>query len=420
MADQSRTPAAPRHGKPSLFVIFTTVFMDLVGFGMILPLIAIYGKDLGAGGWKLAILGASYSLMQFFFAPFWGRLSDRAGRRPILLMSLTGSTLSYLGFGLATLAHSYWFLLFTRAFQGVFAANISTAQAYVSDITTRENRAKGMGMIGAAFGLGFILGPFLGGVAEFISLAAPGFLAGAICGANALLAAWRLPESLPAEARERNRAGQGPFSYDPLNLQRIRKAAEHPYLPLLLAIIFLQIFAFSNLEQVFALFFQQKFHFDLVQAGAKTGYVLAWVGLLGALFQGGLIRKIVPRFGERRLLMAGLFLFALTAAVLPFGPTYGSYFLIFIPMALGRSFIDPNTSSLVSKSVDASETGSALGLSQGLSSLARAFGPFVGLMAFQAHPDLPFFIAAAVCLLVFLLSIRLFRRTRGLGLDVAN
>jgi multidrug resistance protein len=394
--------------KSPLFIIFSTVFMDLVGFGMIISLLGLYGKHLGASGPQLGLLGASYSLMQFFFAPLWGRLSDRHGRRPILLMSLCGSTLAYLGFAGATLMQSYALLLATRAFQGIFAANISAAQAYIADITPVEKRAQGMGLIGAAFGIGFILGPALGGIAaKRIGLAAPGFLAAAICGVNFALAWVRLPESLALEIQKKNQA-LAPRSYDPLNFRALRRSLSHPFLWLLLSIFFLQTFAFSNVEQTFALLFQSKFGWPVEDAGERTGIVLAWVGFLGALVQGGLIRKLVPRFGESRLLMAGLALFAVTIGTLPFGPSYRSYFVLMLPLAFGRGMIDPSISSLISRSAPAAEQGETFGISQGLSSLARALGPFCGLLSFQVHPYLPFLIAAWIVLGVLGLSIWFF------------
>src|SRR3954447_4701824 len=189
--------------KPSLLVIFLTVFIDLIGFGIVLPLLPIYSRNFGASGLMIGVIMASFSLMQFFFAPLWGRLSDRIGRRPVLLISLAGSTLSYLIFGLAP---NYSWLLIARAFGGVFAANISTAQAYIADVTTPADRAKGMGLIGAAFGIGFTLGPPLGGIASAqLGLGAPGFIAAGICGLNFLLAIFRLPESLPVSSRSKRK-----------------------------------------------------------------------------------------------------------------------------------------------------------------------------------------------------------------------
>jgi MFS family permease len=409
---------ADSKAKSPLILIFTTVFMDLVGFGMIIPLQAVFGRSMGANGWVLGLLGAAYPLAQFFCAPLWGQLSDRHGRRPILLMSLSGSTLSYLGFAAATFFHSLPLLILTRAFQGAFAANISAAQAYIADVTPPEKRAGGMALIGAAFGIGFILGPVLGGVSlKYISPLAPGLIAAAICGLNLLGTFIRLPESLSKEIQENNRAL--PFrAYDPLNTGQLRKAWAHPYLGLLLTMSFLQVCAFGAMEQVFALFFKVHLSLSDEDAGLKTGYVLAFVGIISAVIQGGFIRRIVPKVGERRMLIFGLGLFSLALFLMPYGPSYQSYFLILLPLAVGRSFIDPCTSALISKAATASEQGRTFGTYQGLSSLARFVGPFTGLWVFEAHHALPFQLAALLCTFVFGLSLILFQRTQGMeGVD---
>jgi MFS family permease len=409
--------AEPKSKSP-LILIFTTVFMDLVGFGMIIPLQAVFGQKMGASGWILGALGAAYPLAQFFFAPFWGQFSDRHGRRPILLMSLSGSTLAYLGFAAATYFGSLPLLIVTRAFQGAFAANISAAQAYIADVTPPEKRAGGMALIGAAFGIGFILGPVLGGISlKYIGPLAPGLIAAAICGLNLLATYVRLPESLAADIQYENR--QMPFrDYDPLNVAHLKKAFAHPYLGLLLCMSFLQVVSFGAMEQVFALFFKAHLNLSAEDAGLKTGYALAYVGFIAAMIQGGLVRRVVPKFGERRLLIFGLALFATALYLMPYGPTYGSYFAILLPLAIGRSFIDPCSSALVSKAVSANEQGRTFGTFQGLSSLARFVGPFSGLWIFEAHHALPFQVAALICTFVFGLSLILFSRTRGMeGVD---
>ena len=422
-AEQFDTPAAQakRQGRSPLLIIFSTVFMDLVGFGMIIPLQAIYGNKLGANGWTLGLLGAAYPLAQFFFAPIWGQISDRYGRRPILIMSLCGSTLAYLGFAGATFYSSLAFLFVTRFFQGAFAANISAAQAYIADVTPPEKRAGGMAMIGAAFGIGFVVGPVLGGVSlKYLGPLAPGLLAAAICGANMLLATVRLPESLSKQIQLENRATKL-RNYDPANVKHLRAAIHHPYLGLLLLMSFLQVTSFGIMEQVFALFFKVHLGFSDEDAGLKTGYALAFVGVIGAIIQGGLIRKIAPRFGERRMLIFGLALFTVSIFCMPFGPTYASYFLILLPLAIGRSFIDPSASSLVSKAASASEQGRAFGTFQGLSSLARVVGPMIGLTVFGSYHSLPFLIAGCVCTCVFGLSLLLWKRTQGMpGVDSAS
>ena len=408
-------------GHSPLMIIFTTVFMDLVGFGMIIPLVPLFGEQLGASGLTLGLLGASYSIGQFFFAPIWGQVSDRYGRRPILLMSLGGSTLAYLGFAYATSVMSLPLLFLTRFLAGSFAANISTAQAYIADVTPPDKRAAGMGLIGAAFGIGFVVGPALGGISlKHLGMLAPGLVAAAICGANFLIATVRLPESLSLDIQMQNRT-QSLRRYDPLNADQLRKAFSHPYLGLLLSMSFLQVVAFGMMEHVFALFFQMRFNYSIGDAAMKTGYALAFVGVIGAIIQGGFIRRMAPKFGERRLLIAGLALFTVSIFAMPYGPTYGSYFLILLPLSVGRSLIDPSTSALVSKAATANEQGRTFGTFQGLSSLARVVGPFVGLTVFEAHHDLPFQVAGLICVVVFGLSLLLFQRTKHLkGIDSSH
>jgi DHA1 family tetracycline resistance protein-like MFS transporter len=404
--------------KSVLTVIFTTVVLDLVGFGIIIPLMGLYGQDLGANEWTLPLLGAAYSLAQFFFAPLWGQVSDRHGRRPVMLVSMSGSTLSYLGFALATYFHSLPLLMATRFLQGAFAANISAAQACIADVTPPQKRAGGMALIGISFGLGFVLGPIIGGVSlKYLGVLAPGLIASALCGLN-LMAAWvRLPETLAPDIQAANRA-QHWRSYDPLNTGELRKALRHPYLWLLLAISFLQLAAFSTMEQVFALFFKAHLNFSLEDAGLKTGYALAFVGLVAAAMQGGFTRRLAPKIGERRMLIAGLFLFAVVLFIMPFGPSYASYFLILAPLAVGRSLIDPSTSSLISQAVSAKEQGRAFGTFQGLNSLARVVGPAVGLWLFEKDINLPFFLGGALSVLVFGMSVYLWIKTKNLaGVD---
>ena len=380
--------------KSSLMVIFTTVLVDLIGFGIVIPLVGLYGRHYGANGWQLSFLGAIFSLLQFVFMPFWGSLSDRVGRRPVILVSLFGSTVSYLIFAFAP---DLTWLLISRAFGGIFAANISAAQAYIADITTPENRAKGMGLIGASFGIGFTLGPPLGGIAAAkLGLAAPGLIAAAICGLNGILAAFRLPESLSEENRKKAERR----SLAPIQIARLKALRGHKELLYLIMASFFVTFAFSNMEQTLSLLFQTRFGFETGEAGYKVGIVLMAAGVLGAYVQGSLIRKLVARWGEKVVMCWGLGFNFVAMAIFPYAPTYASYFLITIPMTLGSALVNPTLAALTSKEASASEQGSIMGLSQGTSALARAIGPFVGLMAFSYRIDLPYLIAAMISILL--------------------
>ena len=395
--------SAPRKRSP-LVVIFTTVFLDLVGFGIIIPLVGIYGRHYGATALELAVLGSVYSLMQFFFSPVWGRLSDRMGRRPILLLSLLGSTLSYFLFAFS---NTLGLIILSRALAGIFAANISTAQAYIADITPPKDRAKGMGLIGAAFGIGFTLGPPLGGISTAkLGMSAPGLIAGTLCLLNLILAWFRLEESLPEAIRQENQSkvSEGKRSAQWTTFKRI---LNDPALFLPVVSTFFATFAFSNLEQVFSLLIQKRFDLGTESAAYKTGMVLMWSGVLGAFIQGGLIRKLVPKYGEKKLLIIGLVLQGAAMALFAHSPTYEAFFYNAIPLALGSGLINPTLASLVSKRALADEQGAVIGLKEGMSSLARIAGPFCGLLAFGFKMELPFYIG---CLTVVLLSMVWIRR----------
>lgn len=389
-----------------IFVIFSTVFLDLIGFGMIIPLVAIYGKHFGATGFELALLGSIYSIFQFFFSPFWGKLSDRIGRRPVLLVSLFGSSASYFLFALAHDFGTYALpaLIFSRALAGFFAANISAAQAYIADITPPQDRAKGMGLIGAAFGIGFTLGPPIGGIAAAkLGLSFPGWIAGTLCALNLLMAYFRLEESLTTEIRAKNQELFKNKVYGRWNqFKSFSKVLQDSKLALPVVSTFFATFAFSNLEQVFSLLIQSKFNLPVEQAGFQTGMILMWSGFLGALVQGGLIRRLVPKYGEIKLVIAGLILEGLAMLAFAHSPTYGAFFVTAIPLALGSGLINPSLASLVSKGAAHHEQGEVMGAKEGMSSLARIFGPFFGLLSFGINPHFPFYIAAATVLLLSL------------------
>jgi len=374
--------------KSPLTIIFFTVFIDLIGFGIILPLLPFYAQSLGANAFHVGLLSTSFSLMQLMFAPVWGRLSDRVGRRPVLLLGLSGSCISYLVFGLA---HSLPLLFISRVCAGIAGGTISTAQAYIADCTSADNRAKGMGLIGAAYGLGFIFGPAIGGILSRHGFSTPAFFASALAFVNFSAALWLLPESLTPESRPA-RAG--------LSWTRLTKGLQHPELGIFLVLFFISTFAFANLEATFALMTSRKFGFDAHQ----NGYLFAYVGVLITLMQGGLIGRLVKQFGERRLISAGLFCMTFGLGLLPYSPSLTALLLVLILVTFGNGATNPSITSLISQISGPEDQGGVLGVAQSTASLGRILGPMWGGMTFDvlgfAYPYLTgaVFMAVAFCL----------------------
>jgi DHA1 family tetracycline resistance protein-like MFS transporter len=359
-----------------LLVIFITVFIDLVGFGIVIPVLPFYveGTKFHASARMVGLLFASYSIMQFVFTPVLGRLSDKYGRRPILLISLLGTCAGFLIIGFAT---TLWMLFLGRIIDGISGGNISTAQAYIADITTPENRAKGMGMIGAAFGLGFTLGPAIGGILSkwdinvlgyhIPGISVPFIFAGCMALANATLLYFTLPETVTPDHPARASAASGRWS-------QLASALKQRRLTFVLAIYFLFVVAFSIMTTSFALFTMYRFGYD----AAHNGYLFMYVGILGVIIQGGLIGRLVKTFGELPLVMIGALLFAASLFAIPFtGPQTGLLVLLGVGglFAVGNSLATPSLQTLASKSVGRGEQGGVLGVTQSAASLARAVGP---------------------------------------------
>lgn len=381
--------------KSSLFTIFLIVFIDLLGFGIVVPYLPSYAhKEFGATDLQVGLLMASFSFMQFIFAPIWGGLSDRLGRRPILIFSLTGASFSYWILGIA---HSLPILFLSRLLAGSAAANISTAQAVISDTTTSENRAKGMGMIGAAFGLGFIFGPAIGGALSHVNYALPAYFG---CGLSATamgLTIFLLPETL-------KRGQAAPAMKRQIGPRAILKAFTHPHLSLLFGIFFLFTFVFSCYETTFPLLGLQKFHYN----PAQIGFWFAYVGVLTAVIQGGLIGRLAKSVGERNLIIAGLSLTILGTLFIPYSSGAKTLAVILLALAMGTGVTNPSLSSLISLSADPAEQGSVLGMSQSLSSMARVLGPIWGgfAMGHWGYPS-PFVTCAGFLAMALLAGLRL-------------
>jgi MFS family permease len=382
-------------------ILFVTVFLDLVGFGIIIPFLAYYVESFGARAAVVGLLRSSYSLAQFVFAPVWGRLSDRVGRRPILLLGLLGSVAGFTIFGLAS---TLSMLFLGRALMGIFGATIPTAQAAVADVTAPEDRARGMGLIGAAIGLGFILGPALGGLLANLSsvlqlplfernpYALPCLASAALAASNLVAAAFFLPESLPKERRGSHIAER--FS----RLDQISRGLTDARIRRLLLTYFLFMLGFTMMEATLTLFIEGRIGAgDHAQLVRRVGYLFGFIGIIQVALQGGLVGRLARAFGERQLLIAGCSITALSLAAMPAATSWAGIYGCAFGLACGHGLSQPSISSLISRASPAESQGGALGISQSAASLARVLGPAMGGALFQqVAPSSPYIVAAAL------------------------
>ena len=385
-------PARPMR-TASIGTLFLTVFIDLLGFGLVIPFLPGLARRLGAGDFVATMPGAVYSIMQFFFIPIWGRLSDRIGRRPVLLWSIGATAV---GMALVGLAPSLVLLLAARAFAGIATANIAVAQAYIADVTPPEHRARGMGIIGIAFGLGFIFGPAIGGeLSRFPVFGREGFLpafvAAGLAALNFLLALRTLPESLPPERR-----GKQVRRAVPLDLAAIRTAVAVPGVGAAVAVNFAMVLWFAGMEQTFRLYTADGFG----MSDAATGRIFAIVGVVGAIVQGGLVRRLAPRVGEARLVHWGLGIQAVAFALLGLSSDFGRLGVLALYtsaglIALGNGLTTPSLSAFASRRASPTTQGVTLGALQSAAALARAAGPLVGGALYAAiDPRAPYLAGA--------------------------
>jgi multidrug resistance protein len=380
-----RASAVPEPKKGSRLVLFLTVFIHLLGFGIIIPLLPYYAESYGASGLTVGLLTTSFSLMQFVFAPIWGRLSDRIGRRPVLIGSLILTSGSYVVFAVAG---SLTMLFVSRMLAGIAGATISTAQAYVADTTTPAERTKGMGMIGAAFGMGFIFGPAIGGILSRWGYAVPAYAAAGLALVAAVLAFSQLPESLPPEARGVARAASR-------GLAPMLDALKRPVVGTVLGLFFTATACFAGMEAILALFCQRHYQWG----PTAIGYLFAYVGIVSAFLQAGLVGKLAHRFGERALVRVGLALMGAAFVASGLAPPVPLFLLAMGGVALASGLTTPSLSSLVSVATPAEEQGGILGVYQSLGSLARSIGPFLGGFAFdRIAQGAPLWIAGLVLL----------------------
>lgn len=377
------TPRPTTH-PPRLTALFFAVLLDLIGFGIILPLLPFFASDLGASGFEVGLLVMVYSAIQLVMAPGWGRLSDRIGRRPILIIGLLGSAASY---ALFASADSLLVLYASRVVGGLGGSTVPVAQAYIADVTPPAKRAGSMGLIGAAFGLGFVIGPALGGILSTISYSVAGYVAAGLCLANALLALASLPESRRPEGRPTTPRFDLPAA--------LRQAADSKQVRRVLVVYLFLTMAFSALQPTLSLLADARFAMDARQAG----YLFALLGLVSVVMQGMLVRRLVPMIGERVLLRLSALPFA--AGLMLVGLSGSTPGLVggLVLLGLGYGGAIPSVLGLLSRTADPDRQGAALGLGQSVGSSARVLGPLMAGGLFDLSASLPYVVAAGLVVL---------------------
>ena len=387
--------------------LFLIVFIDLLGFGIIIPLLPFYAEHFHADPFTVGLLMATYSLAQLIAAPLWGSMSDRIGRRPVLLITLGGAAASYIWLGFVD---SLFALFAARAVGGAMAGNISAAFAYMADITTKEDRAKGMGLIGAAFGLGFIAGPAIGGLLAGADPATanyslPAFAAAGLSLVSLLLAILILKESLSEEIRARI-AARPPEK----RFRRLIETLKIPKLGFLVALSFVATFVFAGMEATFAMWSERTYQWGPQQ----TGFLFAGVGIVSAVIQGGLIGRLARRFGEEKLIIQGAVALAIGMILIPFSENLWILALAMAILAYGFSTLSPSLNSLISLQVNEESQGTVMGVTRSATTLARVVGPgWAGLMFAQLGKDWPYFTGGMIMLFVAVLSIIFFISARA-------
>lgn len=394
-------PQTEPTSRRALLTIFVTVLLDLLGFGMILPLLPFYPQKFGVSDVEIGWLFASYSLAQLLVSPLLGRLSDRFGRRPLILATLVLAVAAHLVFAFAG---SFTVLVVARSASGIAASNLGIAQAFIADVTSDEDRSKGMGMIGAAFGLGFVLGPALGGVLGRWGHQAVPLGAAAFAVVNLLLAWNWLPESRSAEARAREGARRRPW----FDLAWIRRLARQGPVFGLILLFFTVTLCFALMEATVALYCEDVFGFGHVE----TSWLFVLLGVVMVLVQGGLVGRITRKFGETRVIPAGIALIAAGLLLLPSAQPPWLALLLTAGglLAVGAGLHNPTSLGLLSRLTPGDEQGRTLGVSRSFGALARVLGPLAGTWMYQElGPVSPFYAGGAILVVTFVVALSLLR-----------
>lgn len=380
-------------GRSPVTILFMAVLVDMLGFGIVIPVLPFYALEMNATPLQVTLLIASFSAMQMAATPIWGRVSDRRGRRPLIIAGLFASSVSYLIFGLA---NTLTMLLLSRMAAGAAGGTISVAHAYIADTTEAEERAHGMGLIGAAAGLGVMLGPAVGGFFSRYGLGAPGFVAAGLCAINATAALFLLPESRPPEHRARQAGGEA------ATLAGWARAMTRRPLALLLAVYFLGITSFTAVTALLALFFERRFDIGAQQMGV----LFAIAGGVTVVVRGVALGRLVRRFGEIATVRTGALSLAGAFLLLPWVPSFGWAMLIVPLWAFGAGTLFPALATLTSFATDADSQGSILGGSQLIGGLGRVLGPiWAGFLFQQVAIGTPFHVAAAFATGALLLTV---------------
>jgi len=407
---KGRVMNAIAENKKALVVIFLTVFIYLLGFGIVIPIIPTLSIQMGATAFQTGLLLSVYSLMQFIFSPLWGRLSDKYGRRPILLICLFGEIFSYFLFAQA---RNLEVLFIARIFSGFFGASISTASAYISDITPPQERSKGMALIGAAFGLGFLFGPAIGGgltiwaehlsTDTFFRTSFSSYWVAGLCLATFVFAYFNLKETLKLNPNPEQRKNR---------FKEMLKYFQTDTVGALIFVFFLASLAMSTMEATLVLYMKARFDWGL----KEVSFGFAYVGVMIIITQGVLVRRLIPKFGEKQVLRFGLIFMAMGLCLIPIAQSLAVLAVSQTLLALGIGFVNPSTLGSVSLLIDSNEQGAALGTTQGMASLGRIIGPILGGALFGSlSQGSPFFVAGMMTLIGFFVVISIYKDIPNAG-----
>lgn len=380
--------------KASLGVIFLTVFIDLMGFGILIPILPTFAsKELGISDFEIGIIIAVYSLVQFLFNPLLGKLSDRIGRRPVIMVSLLFTVFSYILFSFST---TFFLLLLSRILGGFGGSNIGVAQAYIADVTSKEERSKGMGMIGAAFGLGFVFGPMIGGFLSKYGYDIAGLGAAGFSFLAFLFAVFALPES------NINRTVSKKFEIKLFDINLTKKTLKRPVIGTMILLFFIIVFSMANIYGTFSLIAYKVYHFS----DQQIGYLFGMIGIIGAIIQGRGIRYLSVKFSDRTLILMGTICMSIGLGMIPYGQNFIGVAIIASVLAIGTGMLQPTILSLISRYSPDKEQGAILGLNQSFSSFARVLGPLWGGFSYDFWGyEAPFLTGAFFTLLTFLIAL---------------